>query len=78
MVAGCSHVDGLQKQRVRERLAQKQYALVAHGTQQLIGRSGLGQKHHARVGLFHGGSAQLMAKLIGQRRVDHDEFKIRF
>ena len=76
VVAGRGHVDGLQKQGVGKRVAHQQHALLAHGLQQLLGSGGCYEEHHARVGLFHRRGAQVVAKLIGQGRVDADQLKV--
>lgn len=78
VVAGGGHMDGLQEKCVGEGLCHQQHPLLAQRGQKLLGDSGFGQKHHARIGLFHGVGAQLMAELIRQRRVDHDQLEVGF
>ena len=78
MVAGGGHVDGLQKEGVGEGLCDQQNTFFAQRGQKLLGGCGLGQKYHTGIRFLHGVGAQLVAELIRQRRVDHDELKVGF
>ena len=78
MVAGGGHVDGLQKEGVGEGLCDQQNAFFAQRGQKLLGGCGLGQKYHTGIRFLHGVGAQLMAELIRQRRVDHNQFEVGF
>ena len=78
VVAGGGHVDGLQKEGVGEGLCDQQNTFFAQRGQKLLGGCGLGQKYHTGIRFLHGVGAQLVAELIRQRRVDHNELKVGF
>ena len=59
-----------------KRLAQYQHAELLQFVGDLVGGGGLGQQNDAGIGLGHGVGAQLVAELIGQRRVDDDDLKV--
>ena len=65
LVAAGRDLHGLPELSAGERLGQHKHAEILQLIRDLLRGAGLGQKDDACVGLFHGGSAQLVAKLIG-------------